>query len=169
MTTGGTTDDFKSQCPMAVGGQDAMQSVINFMNGVVSGALPGGASLSWQVGAVKAAGTATFTGAGPANGETCTVCGVTITAVTADAGENEFDISATPATVAANFAAAINESSDLTGIVTAEAELGVVTVSAVVPGLIGNGLVMADVDLANTAIVSFADGADGTAYTQSFL
>lgn len=113
-------------------------------------ALSGGAN-----GPICATATATFASTGPTNGETCTVANITFTAETSGATGNQFNISATPATVAANFAAAINGSSDLKGIVTATSALGVVTLTSVVPGLIGNGIQFDAGNLANTTFVAF--------------
>jgi len=164
ITSNGSAEGFKSVCNLAMGGRDAANSFADYIGGLIGGAQQG-ALLQFQVGAVKAAGTVTFASTGPTNGQTCTLFGVTFTAVTSSATGNQFNISSTPATVAANLASAINAATSLAGIVTATSALGVVTVSAVVPGKIGNGLVMANVNLSNTTIVSLASGADGTAYS----
>lgn len=154
---------FKSVCDLSMGGSDALNNFLAYMGGLLGGNYM--ALLSFNLGAVQAAGTVTFASTGPTNGQTCTIAGVTFTAVTSGATGNQFNISATPATVAANLAAAINASTSLSGIVTATSLLGVVTVTSVVPGTIGNGLVMANVNLSNTTIVSFAGGDNGTAYS----
>jgi len=60
-------------------------------------------------------------------------------------------------------AAAFNASANLAGIVTASSLQGVVTITSVLPGLVGNGLVASDA-LANVATVSFAGGSNGTQY-----
>lgn len=164
ITSQGTTADFKSLCNLAPGQLDAMNNFIDYLGGVAGGSILG-ASLAFNVGAVKASGTVTFTSTGPTNGQTCTLFGVTFTAVTSGATGNQFNISSTPATVAANLVTAINAASSLSGIVTASSALGVVTISAVVPGKIGNGLVMANVNLSNTTFVTLSGGLDGTAYT----
>lgn len=160
----GTAADFKSQCNLAMGGLGAANNFVDYLGGLTGGNLSG-ASLAFQVGATKATGTVTFSSTGPTNGQTCTLFGVTFTAVTSSATGNQFNINATPATVASNFATAVNAATSLSGIVTASALLGVVTLSAVVPGKIGNGLVMANVNLSNTVFVTLANGADGTATT----
>lgn len=152
---------FKSSCNLAPLGLDAVNSLVNYFAGISGGEYP--SEIIVNTGAVKASGTITSTGTAGA-GETATICGITVTARASGAVENEFDVSADVAVQAANIAEMINESSDLAGIVTAEAVAGVVTVTAVVPGLIGNGLVMADVNLANVAIASFTGGLDGTEF-----
>ncbi len=165
ITSNGTKADFQSQCDMSPGKLPALNNIVDFLAGLAGGQRIG-ALLTWKVGAVQATGTITFTSTGPTNAQTMTLCGVTITAVTSATLKNQFTRSNTPSVDATNLAAAINASPDLTGICTAVAALGVVTVTAVVPGLIGNGLVTANVDLSNTTIVSFANGSDGTAYSQ---
>lgn len=160
----GTAADFKSICDLSPGQLPALNNFADFIGGLLGGASQG-ALLSFAVGAAQAAGTVTFASTGPTNGQTCTICGVTFTAVTSGATGNQFNISATPATVAANLVTAINAATSLSGIVTATALLGVVTVKPVVPGKVGNGLVMANVNLSNTTIVSFTGGTDGTAYS----
>lgn len=165
ITFNGTKADFQSQSNMAMGGLDAVNSFLDYLTGLTGGQRIG-ALLSWKVGALQAHGTITFASTGPLNGQTMTICGVTFTAKTSASLPNEFTRSNTPSVDAVNLAAAINASADLVGIATASAALGVVTVTAVVPGLIGNGLVQANVDCANTTVVSFASGTDGTAYSQ---
>jgi hypothetical protein len=165
ITSNGTTADFKSQCDLAMGGLDATTNFAAYIDGLAGGNMLG-ASLEFQVGAVQATATITSTGTA-ANNQTMTLANQTITAKTsgAVAADGEFNISGTVATQAASIAAAINAMPELVGIVTAAANLGVVTVTSVVPGLIGNGLQIVDVDLANVAVAAFAGGTDGTAYT----
>jgi phage tail sheath gpL-like len=160
----GSTDSFKSVCNLAPGSLDAANNFVNYLAGLIGGSLQG-SSLAFQVGAVQATGSIVQSSTGAANNQTLTICGVTFTAKTSGASGNEWNRNNTVATSAANLAAAINASEDLTGIVTATADSGTVTLTAVVPGLIGNGLVAANVDCANTTVNSFADGEDGTAYT----
>lgn len=168
ITSSGTADDFKSECPLAMGGLDAANSFENYIAGLASGTQIG-ASLAFKVGATPATSTFTFASTGPTNGQTCTICGVTFTAVTSGATGNQFNINATPNTVADNLASAINAAASMAGIITAaRTGTGVVTLTAVVPGLIGNGLVAANVNLSNTTVASFlsvASASDGTAYT----
>lgn len=166
LVSNGTAADFTSECPLSMGGVDAVTNFGAYVDGVAGGANIG-ASFAFQVGATQATSTFTFTSTGPTNGQTCTICGVTFTAVTSDATGNQFNISATPATVAANLASAINAATSMAGIVTATSLAGVCTLTAVVPGLIGKGLVAANVNLSNTSVASFAASSpsDGTAYS----
>ncbi len=165
LTSNGTKADFQSQSDMAMGGLDAVNSVVDYLSGL-SGGQRIGALLTWKVGAIQAAGTLTVAAGGSANNEACTILNVTLTGKTASTANNEFTVSATAATQAANMAAAINASTDLAGKVTASANLGVVTITSIVPGLLGNGFQLDVGTLANVTKSAFAGGTDGTAYSQ---
>lgn len=159
-----SADSFKSDCNLAPLGLDAVNSLQNFFGGVAGGQYP--STINVNVGAVKATGTIVSTGTA-ANNETATILGQTVTAKTSGAvlADGEFNISATPATQAASIAAMINAMPEFTGIITAEVTSGgTVTVTASTPGVIGNGLYMVDVNLANVAITTFSGGSNGTSY-----
>lgn len=156
---------FKSVCDLAPGQLPALNNLVDYLGGVSGGNYA--AKLNVQVGAVKASATITSTGAATA-AETFTLCNVVFTAVASGATGNQFNVSGTVATQAANIAAAINASSDLSGLVTATSALGVVTITAVVPGTVGNGLQLSE-SLTNVTATAFASGADGTAYVLNFL
>jgi phage tail sheath gpL-like len=119
-------------------------------------------------GGTAAQATVTFASTGPTNTQTCTVGNVTLTAVTSGATGPQFNISATPATVAANFAAAVN--ANCVGICTATNLLGVVTLTASAVGTIGNGLQLSVGNLSNVTL-THAFGATvagaGTIYTSA--
>lgn len=138
----------------------------NWFQGESGGAYIAGSTTSLNVAAVQASGTVTFASTGPTNNQTCTIAGVTWTAKTsATPLAAEFTRSDTPATVAANLAAAINAYVAFNNILTATSASGVVTISCAIPGKVGNGIVMANVNLSNTTFVTFAGGTEGTAYT----
>lgn len=159
-----SADSFKSDCNLAPGDLPALQNLENYIGGVSGGNYP--SKIDALVGAVKASGTITSTNTA-GNNETMKVANQTITAKTSGAvpANGEFNISATPATQAASIALAINSLPALSGIVTASASLGVVTVTAVVPGVVGNGIELADVDLANVTVVGMSGGSNGTSYS----
>jgi hypothetical protein len=164
ITSVGTAADFKSMCSLAPGKLPALNNFIDYLSGLSGGAQLG-ASLAFKLGCVQAAGTLTVATGGSANNETCSICNITFTAKTSGATGNQFNISATAATQATSMAAAINASSDLTGKVTALAQNGVVTITSVVPGLLGNGMQLSAGTLANVTLSAFAGGTDGTAYS----
>jgi hypothetical protein len=167
--SGVSSDQFKSICDLAPGQLPALQNFENYL-----GAISGGqssASLSFCVGAVQGQATITVSSTGPTNGQTMTLLGVTFTAVTSGATGNQFNISATPATVAANMVAAFNGNASVASVAVASYVSGVVTIKAIVPGVIGNFLSVANVNLSNCTFSSFATeatGSDGTAYTLNF-
>lgn len=155
-----TAASFRSVCDLAPLKLPALNNFGDYIGGVCGGQYS--AKLTFYTGAVKAYGLLTSTGSA-SNNETCVICGVTFTAKTSGATGNEFNISGTVATQAANIAAAINASSNLSGIVTATSSLGVVTITAVVPGVMGNGLGLSE-SLTNVSATAFANGSNGTSY-----
>jgi len=140
------------------GATSAVQSYENYLAGINGGVFR--AEIDIAVGGVQASATLTSTGAATA-AQTVTIGNVVLTAVAGAPAANEFTLSATPATQAANIAAAINASANLTGIVTATSALGVTTITAVVPGVAGNGLQISET-LSNVTLVAFAGGTAGT-------
>lgn len=160
-----TAASFRSVCDLAPLKLPALNNFGDYIGGVCGGQYS--AKLTFYTGAVKATGTIVSSAGGAANNETATILGLTVTAKTSGAvlANREFNISATAATQAASIAAMINAVVEWAGIITAKVTSGgTVTVTAVVPGVIGNGLYMVDVNLANTAITSFAGGSNGTSY-----
>lgn len=157
-----SADQMRSVMPVAQKGQSALLNVGNFIRAIASGNQ--NAELTVDMGAVKATGTITIASTGPTNNQTMTLCGETLTAKTSGAvpADGEFNVSATPATVATNLAAAINAVVALQTVCTATAALGVVTVTAIAPGTMGNGLYAVNVDLSNTTVVSLTGGTNGT-------
>jgi hypothetical protein len=141
----------------------------NYIHGGLNRSYPQSWGLS--IGAAYATDTITFSSTGPANSQTITIAGVTFTAKTSGATGNQFNISATPATVAANLTAAINASTNLVGLLTATSALGVVTVKSAVPGAIGNFITVANVNLANTAVATatLTGGVEGDAFSINML
>lgn len=164
-----SADDFKSVCNLAPGQLPAANNFANYIAGLAGGLGQGLAptTLAFKVGAVQAAGTLTVATGGSTAGQACTILNTTFTGRASNPAANEFVVSATAATQAANMAAAINASADLAGKVTASALLGVVTITCVVPGLMGNGLQLSAGNLGNTTAGAFAGGTDGTAYNLS--
>lgn len=156
-----TTAEIESIINIEQGSQAALQSYENYFAGILGGQYR--ATIYASIGTVQATATMTSTGAATA-AETFTLCNVVFTARASGATGNEFNVSGTVATQAANIAAAINASSNLTGIVTATSALGVVTITASVPGLSGNALQFSEA-LTNVTITQFTGGTAGDQLT----
>lgn len=153
-----SADEVLSIVDLVNGDQAAVQSYENYLAGINGGIYR--ADIDIAVGAVQATATLTSTGIATAT-ETVTIGNVVFTARASGATGNEFNVSATVATQAANIAEAINASADMTGIATATSLLGVTTITSVVPGLAGNGLQISET-LTNVALSAFAGGTAGT-------
>jgi hypothetical protein len=144
-------------------GREAADGLSNYFKALAGGVRS--ASVVVLAGSVKATGLVTFTGAPVAN-ETVTIANVVFTAKASGATGNQFNIGGSITLTAAALAAAVNASSNLAGIVTATSAVGVVTLTAVAPGVIGNGLALSET-LTNSTVTAFASGSDGTSYTIS--
>lgn len=137
----------------------AMESLLTSM---VDGAQAAFAKIS--TGALQASGTGTFTGAATA-AQTMTIAGATFTArAMPNEAANEYLVSATVALEAASLARAINLSVDASPLVSATSALGVVTITAVEPGIMGNFIPTVNVDTSNFTFAQalLAGGTNGT-------
>ena len=117
-----------------------------------------------STGSVQATGTGTFTGAATA-GQTMTIAGVTFTArAVPNEAANEFLVSATVALEAASLSRAINASTTARPLVFSSASAGVVTITAVQPGLTGNFVPTVNVNVSNFTFAQalLAGGSNGT-------
>lgn len=135
-------------------------------------ALAGGAyrgSVELCTSAVCAVGTITFTDQ-PANNETLLIGSITLTAKSSGAsGIAEWNLTsggtaaADAAGNAASVAALINAHTTLSKYLVATAALGVVTVTVLVPGAIGNGIKFEEgaAGVANCVVAGFTLGSDG--------
>lgn len=92
---------------------------------------------------VYATSTLTYTGVSIA-GETLAIGGVTLTARAAPANEAEFLVGGTLAASATNLRACINAHSTLSQLVVASGTAGAVVVTARLPGVVGNGIAVAE-------------------------
>lgn len=113
---------------------------------------------------IQATGTGTFTGAATAD-QTMTICGVTFTAKASPTEASaQYLVSATVALEAASLVRAINLNATCAKLVVATSSLGVVTLTAVQPGVASNFLPTVDIDTANFTFAQalLAGGTDGT-------
>lgn len=140
----------------------AIDTIASFIQSQIQGR---GVNVVVNTGSVAATGLVTFTGA-PSNNETLSIANVTFTAKTSGATGNQFDIGGTVTETAENLVTAVNASSNLAGIVSASNAAGVVTLTALVPGTIGNGLELSE-SLSNATVTAFASGAESNRTTLS--
>lgn len=113
---------------------------------------------------VKATNTLTLTFASIANLDTCVIAGTTLTCVTGTpSGFTQFKKLTDATVTAANLVAAITGNTTLNKIVSATSVAGVVTITALIPGVLGNQMPL----VGSTGIVAgtalFASGAGGAA------
>jgi len=139
-----------------------VNKLLAYINGLAGGIRK--AQLKVGVNAAQASGTVTFSGVGAAS-DTILINGVTFTAVASGATGNQWNVGASAALSASALASAINASvsSLISGYVTASAASGVVTITAVRPGINGNCMTLAEgVDGSNHMAVSGARLTGGT-------
>lgn len=123
--------------------------------------------------AVKASGTFTFSAVLTAS-DTLVINGVTFTARASGASGDEFNIGASATASATNLAAAINASATalISGYVVATSALGVVTITSVRPGTLGNCITIAEGVDGGTVIAAsgarLTGGTEGTERTFYF-
>ncbi|GBF40692.1 hypothetical protein [Leptospira johnsonii] len=118
-----------------------------------------------DIGNVRATATVTFTGL-PTAAQAYTLANVAFTARASGAVNNEFNIGADAGATGDNLAAAINASTTeaINKVFRAESDgAGVVTVTCLVPGLVGLGIAASE-NLSNATITQFAGGDNGEQY-----
>lgn len=162
INSGLSVNGFNSVCDLSPGQLPALQNLVNYLESMPD---QQNALISIDVGAVQASASFTVSSTGPTNTQAGSLLNQTLTAVTsgADPDAGEFNINATPANVAASMVLAINAT--LGDKVLASSNLGVVTILALVPGVMGNGLQISAGTLSNVVAGAFADGSDGTSYS----
>jgi hypothetical protein len=145
--------------------QNFVNNFKNYLSAMNGKQYAAGCLITADVGAGYATATLTVSSTGSTNNQTMSLLGQTFTAKTSGAGANEFDISTTPATQAANMVAAFNASAAVNIYVVATNVLGVITLTALVPGVEGNSFAVSE-SLTNVALSSFATNATGSNGTQ---
>ena len=111
---------------------------------------------------VAAAGTATLTYASIAANDTVTIGGTVLTCKASGAAAGtEFNKTTDATVTAANLAAAINANTTLSKYLVATSALGVVTVTCLQKGVIGNAIVLATSNAPGFALVAMAGGEGG--------
>lgn len=139
-----------------------LQKLMNYARGLKAGARNakirfGSVQVSsTTVDAVAANKAGTFSGV-PTQGDTVTVNGTAFEARDSGATGNQFNKGASATAAAANLAAAINASATdgVSGVVSASSVGAVITISCLIPGVIGNSITISE----SGSSFSFAGGA----------
>lgn len=129
-----------------------------FFRAITSGIRP--AVVYTKSNAVKATGTVTLSA--HVATDTVTVSGVVLTAVVSGATGPQYNVGGSDAITADNLAAAINENATLSAIVKATSALGVVTLTALMPGALGNAVTLAISAHGTVSAARLAGGTNGT-------
>jgi phage tail sheath gpL-like len=135
----------------------AGHKLMSFVRSLMSGNRP--AKVQIGAGAVQATGTVTLVSF-VAN-DTVTINGVVLTGKASPATEAEFACGVSDTADAAALAAAINVHSTLSLILSATSALGVVTITALKPGLLGNCVTLAISAHGSVSAARMASGTDG--------
>lgn len=143
----------------------AGRKIRDFFKKCVSGAHP--ATIQTKINAVKASGTITFSSI--ANNDTITVAGTVFTAKTSGATGNQFNLGADDTAAAAAAVIAINASTENDGLVIATSALGVVTITALVPGELGNLIGLAISAHGSVSAALCAGGTNGDTETTHYF
>lgn len=155
---------FQDNYQLKMGSQQALNGVGGYLKSVAGGLQTG--SVVVRSGSVQADGYLRVATGGSVAAQACTICNITLTGRASGPVANEFVVSATAATQAANMVAAINASASFVGKVVASLVNADVVLTAVIPGAAGNGLQLSAGNLANVTLPkAFAGGSDGTKYT----
>lgn len=158
----------QSQCNLSMGGLDAVNNFIDYVGGVVGGNGVPGASVQFESGMIKASGIFTFVSVIAT--DVLAINGVDFTCVASGATGNQFNVGGSDTLTAAAAAAAINASASAlvsgdAGVVATSA-LGVVTVTAITPGVTGNAITITTPDTTITPSgARLTGGSDGTVTT----
>ncbi len=158
-----STNKDTSQMTLSGQPQGNLQRIANLINGLKAGVLRGSVTVSTSTAdPVAASGTLTLTSAVAT--DKVTIGAVDLTA-SSTPGSNEalWEIDgADDAADAASLAACINAHSVLSKVVSATSASNVVTITAVVPGVMGNQIPLSSADATIVASASFlASGAGG--------
>lgn len=139
-----------------------MQRICNLLNGIKAGVLRGSVVASYSS-ADPVAASGTITVASIQADDTITIGKTTLTGKASPSGENQFDSDGSDSVVAAAIVAKINAHSVLGKVVQATSSGAVVTVTATIPGVIGNELALASSNGGRLAVSAsyLASGAGG--------
>lgn len=145
--------------------KEAITALQAELSGLASGARSGRLTLTIQDASAGDRASATITVGTESADDTVVIGDVTLTWKASPSGESEVDIGGTSTISATNLAAAINAHTQLGGVVTATSAAAVVTVTAALPGRIGEQVTL--VETGSSVTVSSARLTGVTANVQT--
>jgi hypothetical protein len=144
----------------------SLLNLASLCRGLAAGAEVGDWDLSCRASAVAATGVITFTGL-PVADEIVTVGNVVFTAKASAGSAVQFTIGGTANATAVNLAAVLNAHTTVSKYVSAAVTAtGVITLTALVPGVAGNAFQLSE-GMSNATITAFAGGSESQ-FTLSF-
>jgi phage tail sheath gpL-like len=141
--------------------QVGVVGLCNYLEACAMGAENASIDFQYTTGTAPVAASGTVTCASVAADDTVTIGSVTLTAKASPSGENQFDQSGTDTADGVSLAAKINAHSTLSKIVSASAASGVVTITCLVKGMVGNHLVLDSSNGTRLAVTEFTGGTGG--------
>lgn len=150
----------------AQGGRVCLTKIANYLTAVAGG--NESASMELAIAAGVATGTVTLASVNVA--DTVTIDGIVFTAVASGATGNQFNQGGTDTVDAESLVSAVNANTTLDGRILASNVLGVVTITALEPGELGNSITLASSNGTRLAVsaAALAGGTNGTEYTFAF-
>lgn len=147
-----------------------VNNLIDYLSGLAAGSGAGKLRVTLS-GTALVAATGTVTAASVQAGDTVTINGVVFTATSSAAAANQFNIGASNTTCAAAIVTSVAASTSalIQGFVTASSALGVVTLTAVQQGTIGNAYTLASSNGTRLAVSAarFSGGTGGVGTSTS--
>jgi len=148
--------------------REGFHSLGRLFKAIVGGSRSGYSCLVKRA-AVKASGTVTLSS--HVATDTVTIAGIVFTCMASGATGNQYNVGLSDTATATNLAAAINASvtAGVVNCVSASSNAAVVTISATVPGAIGNSVTIAISAHGSVSGARLASGSDGTSVSLSLL
>jgi hypothetical protein len=145
--------------------QENMARIVNLISGYMSGALESGEIyVSGSTATTLVAASATFTLVSAIATDVITIGTISMTATSTPTTDLHWEIDGASDTLdAASLAAAINANPTLSKVVVATSATNVVTVTAIVKGVVGNQIPVSSADATITASATFLTGGLGGA------
>lgn len=139
--------------------------IVDFFKKCVSGSHP--ATVQTKINAVKASGTVTLSA--HVATDTVTVNGITFTCMASGATGNQYNVGGTDSITGDNLASALNANATLVTMISAANASGVVTLTALVPGALGNAVTLAISAHGSVSAARMASGANGDTETTHYF